>query len=55
MVESLSQLTSVEYQVDKLIRGDKETIHENANKDSKSFIAQRDLLAGQVAKAEKID
>lgn len=52
MVESLSQLTSVEYQVDKLIRGDKETIHENANKDSKSFITQRDLLAGQVAKAK---
>lgn len=52
MVESLSQLTSVEYQVDKLIRGDKETIHENANKDSKSFITQRDLLAGQVSKAK---
>lgn len=52
MVESLSQLTSVEYQVDKLIRGDKETIHENANKDSSMFSTRRDLIAGQVSKAK---
>lgn len=52
MVESLSQLTSVEYQVDKLIRGDKETIHENANKDSSTFSTRRDLIAGQVSKAK---
>lgn len=55
MIESLGQLTNVDYQIDKLIRGDKETIHENANKDSGAFITQRDLLAGQVAKAKGLE
>lgn len=38
--------------IDRLINGDKELVNENANKDSRTFSTKRDLIAGQVAKAE---
>lgn len=38
--------------IQRLINGDKEINNENANKDSRTFSTKRDLMAGQVAKAE---
>jgi ribonucleoside-triphosphate reductase (formate) len=38
--------------IKKLINGDKDIVNANANKDSKTFSTQRDLMAGQVAKTE---
>lgn len=40
----------VGFQIEKLLGGDKEVINANANKDSRTFSTQRDLMAGQVAK-----
>lgn len=38
--------------IQRLINGDKELNNENANKDSRTFSTKRDLMAGQIAKAE---
>ena len=51
-MEQMKDLQSVDYQVEKLLSGDKETVNENANKDSNTFATQRDLMAGQVSKAK---
>lgn len=38
--------------INNLVNGDKSVVNENANKDSRTFSTKRDLMAGQVAKAE---
>lgn len=38
--------------ISRLVNGDKDISNENANKDSRTFSTKRDLMAGQVAKAE---
>lgn len=40
----------VAFQIEKLLDGDKDIVNANANKDSRTFSTQRDLMAGQVAK-----
>ena len=51
-MENLKELMNVEYQIGKLLSNDKETVNENANKDSNTFTTRRDLMAGQVSKAK---
>lgn len=47
--------TSVEYQVSLLINKDPSVVNENANKDSRVYNTQRDLMAGSVAKAKGLE
>lgn len=51
-MEIIDDLKNVDKQIEKFINKDKNTVNENANKDSNTFITQRDLIAGQVAKAK---
>ena len=45
------QESSLEYNVGRVLVGDKGVVNENANKDSRVYNTQRDLMAGSVAKA----
>ncbi|MCE2138723.1 anaerobic ribonucleoside-triphosphate reductase, partial [Streptococcus thermophilus] len=43
--------TSVDYQINKLLKKDDDVVNENANKDADVYATKRDLTAGAVSKA----
>lgn len=49
--DAYSLMGDVEFQIERLTNRDRAVIHENANKDSRRFNTQRELLAGVVSKA----
>lgn len=50
--ESLEQTVDLDYQLERFHNKDKEIMNENGNKDSRTVMTQRDLLAGVVSKAK---
>ena len=52
--EKLNQFSDTQYQLDRLENKDKEVVNENGNKDSRTFVTQRDLTASVIAKSKGI-
>lgn len=52
--EKIDQFSDTQYQLDRLENKDKEVINENGNKDSRTFVTQRDLTASVIAKSKGI-
>ena len=50
--EKLEQAVDLDYQLGRYHNKDKDIMNENGNKDSRTYMTQRDLLYGTVAKAK---
>ena len=50
----MTQYTDTDYQLKRLKQKDREVVNENGNKDSRTFVTQRDLTASVVAKSKGI-
>lgn len=52
--ESITNATDLDYQLNRYHNKDKSIMNENGNKDSRTYMTQRDLLCGVIAKAKGI-
>ena len=52
--ENITNETDLDYQLNRYHNKDKYIMNENGNKDSRTYMTQRDLLCGTVAKAKGI-
>ena len=52
--ENITNATDLDYQLNRYHNKDKSIMNENGNKDSRTYMTQRDLLCGVVAKAKGV-